>query len=109
MSVFISLNTSFLLIKKNKFINNSADFGSALNLEHRGAIVHLIENLFEQQKIPKHVIGNGACIKTSGFWNTHTISERNIFMDSFSIAIGAISLFAASISDTNSTFISKKR
>lgn len=106
MSVFISLNTSNLLIKSNHFINNSADLGSALNLEHRGALVYVIENLFENQTIPKHVIGNGACIKTSGSWNTHTISIKNIFKDSFSISVGAISSFAANFSDTNSTFIS---
>lgn len=101
------MNTSYLLVKSNKFINNSADFGAALNLEQRGAIVEIINNLFESQKIPRHVIGNGACIKASGFWDTHTLSINNVYSNSYSIAIGVIGLFASSFHDINSTFISK--
>lgn len=108
MSVYLSLNTSKITFYLNKFLNNSADFGSALNLEHRGAIVEIIENLFEYQSIPKHIIGNGVCIKSTGFGDTHTLSMRNIFKNTFSLSIGAITLFGSSLRDINSTYISRK-
>ena len=96
-----------MLIKWNKFINNSADFGSGLNLEHRDALIEIVENLFYLQKNPKHVVGNGPCIKLTGFWNTHAFSIRNIFNASFSIAIGSVTTFASSFTDINSTYMSK--
>ena len=96
-----------MLIKWNKFINNSADFGSGLNLEHRDALIEIVENLFYLQKIPKHVVGNSPCIKLTGFWNTHAFSIRNIFNASFSIAVGSVTTFASSFTDINSTYMSK--
>ena len=106
MSVFIKTDSSNIMIKSNKFLNNSGDFGSALNLEHRGASVIVIDNLFQSQKNLKHIIGCGNCIKTTGYWNTHTLSILNTYNDSFSIACGVISIFGASFTDINSTYLS---
>ena len=109
ISEYIKTDSSNMMIEKNVFFNNSADFGAALNLEHRdNAGVFVIDNNFQFQKNTKHVIGCGTDIKTSGYWTTFTVSIRNIYNNSYSISLGVISIFAAGLMDTNSTYLSNK-
>lgn len=93
LSIYPISNDSLVVIKSNYFLNNLADFGAALNLDHRDSIIYVEENFFETQKNLEHIIGGGTCIKSAGFWNSKIFTVKNIYYNSYSISAGAIVIF----------------
>ena len=92
------------MIKNNKFYKNFADFGCALNFEHRGGTVFVLQNVFLGQTNPNHPVGIGQAIKITGNFRTVVYSSNNIYNDSWSAGNSVIGKFSGYLEESNSSF-----
>ena len=103
---FFTQPHSILLIKTNYFYNNSADFGAGCSLEYINGLIYVVKNFFQSQSIPKHVIGGGTCVEIRTFPGVITYCIANVYNESFSLSMGALSSFQGNQHEINSIFLS---
>ena len=83
------------------------DFGCALNFEHKGGYIYVIDCLFDGQINPTHPTGAGSIIKLSGNIKTALFVIRIIGKNTYSVGAGLFGLYSGNLTDINSTYISK--